>query len=162
MSVTKIISGGQTGVDRAALDAAIHNAIAHGGWCPRGRKAEDGGIERRYMLRETDSSDYSVRTTWNVRDADGTLVLNNGRPEGGTALTIQVARNMHKPWLLVDLGGNQDPDLIWRWIREHDIKILNIAGPRESRHPGIYALAFKLLDALYKKINTEAQRTQRI
>ena len=161
MPIKKIISGGQTGVDRAALDAAISNKIAHGGWCPRGRLAEDGSIADKYQLQETDSADYALRTMWNVRDADATLILNKGQLEGGTALTLKSARNRRKPWMVIDLNQEFDLQRITDWITAHQIEILNIAGPRESKLPGIYKHTFDLLNPLFKKINTEAQRTQR-
>jgi len=161
MPINKIISGGQTGVDRAALDAAIKNQIAHGGWCPRGRLAEDGNIADKYQLKETDSADYALRTTWNVRDADATLILYAGKLEGGTGLTLQLARTLRKPWLKININKAVDPRKFMSWITEQQIEILNIAGPRESKHPGIYQKAFKLLNLFLKKINTEAQRTLR-
>ena len=105
----KIISGGQAGVDRAALDAAIALNMPHGGWCPRGRLAEDGRISDRYRLRETDSSDYAVRTERNVLDSDATLVLCRGEPRGGTLLTIRLAQRHGRPHLAVDL--DQPPNL---------------------------------------------------
>ena len=148
-------------MDRAALDAAINNHIVHGGWCPRGRLAEDGRIAARYKLRETDSADYAVRTVWNVRDTDGTLILNMGQLEGGTALTLKSARNRRKPWLVIDLNQEFVLQLITDWISAHQIEILNIAGPRESKLPGIYKHAFDLLNPLFKQINTEARRTRR-
>ncbi|OGT80435.1 MAG: hypothetical protein A3J35_02965 [Gammaproteobacteria bacterium RIFCSPLOWO2_02_FULL_52_10] len=151
MPVKTIISGGQSGVDRAALDAAINNHIVHGGWCPKGRLAEDGTINRKYQLKETHSTDYAVRTAWNVRDADATLILNAGRLEGGTRLTIQLARTMKKPLLAIDVNLDFDHQLVWNWILEHRIEILNIAGPRESKQPGIYQKAYKLLDSLLKQ-----------
>lgn len=133
----RIVSGGQTGVDRAALDVALGLGLPCGGWCPRGRRAEDGVIPERYPLRETPSAAYPQRTEWNVRDSDGTLVLARGRPTGGTALTITLARRMGKPVLLVDLARSADPDVAAAWIVEHDIATVNIAGPREGDNPGI-------------------------
>ena len=106
--IKKIISGGQTGVDRAGLDAAIQHNISHGGWCPRGRRAEDGTIDTRYQLVETASHDYSQRTEFNVRDTDGTLILNMGTLDGGTAFTARVAESIPKPCLILDLGGPVD------------------------------------------------------
>ena len=162
MTIKKIISGGQTGVDRAALDVAIKNCVAHGGWCPRGRRAEDGNIAEQYQLKETDSTDYAVRTAWNVRDADATLILNAGKLDGGTKLTVKLARTMKKPLLAIDVNRGFDHQLIRNWILAHKIKILNIAGPRESKHPGIYQKAFNLLNSFLKKINTETQRIIKI
>jgi len=154
MLIEKIISGGQTGVDRAALDAAIENRIEHGGWCPRGRTAEDGVIAGRYSLCETDSTDYAVRTRLNVRDSDGTLILMTGRMEGGTALTAQAARTLNKPVLVIDLDQPLQSNTIDSWINSQQIKVMNIAGPRESKQPGIYQKAYDLLDDLLKKITT--------
>lgn len=152
MAVKMIISGGQTGVDRAALDAAIENRIEHGGWCPRGRTAEDGIIDDRYRLRETDSADYAVRTRRNVRESDGTLILHTNRLEGGTALTAQVATTLHKPVLVIDLEQTIQNMQIENWINDNDINVLNVAGPRESKQPGIYQKAYVLLNSLFKTL----------
>lgn len=103
--MTTIVSGGQTGVDRAALDVALELGFLCDGWCPRGRKAEDGPIACRYPLRETPSARLSQRTEWNVRDSDGTLILTKGRPRGGTALTIQLATRLTRPHLVLDLDA---------------------------------------------------------
>ncbi len=139
-SVQKLISGGQTGVDRAALDAALARGTACGGWCPRGRIAEDGVIDARYPLVETPKSDYQQRTEWNVRDSDGTLILVRGESGGGTALTGALARQMRKPLLVIDLASaDSDPIRVVEWIRRERLGVLNIAGPRESGSPGIYA-----------------------
>ncbi len=143
--VRKIVSGGQSGVDRAALDAAIGSGIPCGGWCPRNRYAEDGPIGERYPLTETPSADTAQRTEWNVRDSDGTLVLARGEPSGGTALTIRFARALGRPFLVVDLPEAGGPGRVRRWIRENRIGVLNVAGPRESRCPGIYAEASAFL-----------------
>lgn len=151
MPIEQIISGGQTGVDRAALDAAISNGIRHGGWCPRDRLAEDGEIDNRYLLRETASKDYAVRTRRNVRDSDGTLILNTGRLEGGTALTARVAGVLNKPVLIIDIDRPSQKTRIEEWLDKHGITVLNVAGPRESKHAGIYDKAYTLLDKLLKK-----------
>lgn len=135
----KIISGGQTGVDRAALDAAITCNIEHGGWCPKYRKAEDGSLSRRYSLTETEDVDYASRTELNIRDSDGTLIFNLGDTlEGGTLLTKKLANRYCKPLMIIDLNNNPDYTSVWRWIKNNKITCLNIAGPRESKYPGIY------------------------
>lgn len=143
--VEKIISGGQTGVDRAALDAALELGISCGGWCPKGRLAEDGPIPAKYPLREMPSPKYPVRTEKNVRESDGTLVLTWGPVSGGTAATVKYALKRRKPYLLVDLSKVGDPQKVNNWIRAHDIKTLNVAGPRESKVPGIHDLAVDFL-----------------
>ncbi len=143
--INKIISGGQTGVDRAALDVARALGIAHGGWCPSGRLAEDGIIPPEYHLQETPSTEYAQRTRWNVRDSDGTLVLTIGRPKSGTAFTIEVVARLNKPYLVLDLADHSGTDVVRRWGQDHHIRILNVAGPRESTCPGIYVRAKQFL-----------------
>lgn len=143
--IEKVVSGGQTGVDRAALDAALELALPCGGWCPRGRRAEDGPIDARYPLTETPSDDYSQRTAWNVRDSDGTLILTRGAPIGGTALTIDVAERLRKPHLVVDLARSSRPRAAREWLDRNAVRVLNVAGPRESGMPGIYADALAFL-----------------
>lgn len=146
---TKIVSGGQTGVDRGALDAAIKLGIAHGGWCPRGRLAEDGTIPPRYRLAETDSPEYRVRTQQNVIDSDATLILYRGRLQGGTELTRQLAEKHHKPCLLVDLDHPCRPEEVRQWIAQSAAETLNVAGPRESQQPGISTTASQFLQTLF-------------
>ena len=124
-------------MDRAALDVALELGIACGGWCPRGRLAEDGPIDPRYPLRETPSADYAQRTEWNVRDSDGTLILTRGRPTGGTAQTVGYAQQLGKPHLIVDLTQPADPRAVRAWLAREGIRVLNVAGPRESKVPGI-------------------------
>jgi hypothetical protein len=141
----KIISGGQTGVDRAALDAAMATGLTVGGWCPKKRKSEDGTIPEVYPLTETPGSSYPVRTAWNVRDADGTLILWRGEASRGTSLTIAKARQLKKPLHLLDLTLPRAPAVVADWIREHSIQVLNVAGPRESESPGIYEAARKVM-----------------
>ncbi len=144
----RIVSGGQTGVDRAALDVALELGLACGGWCPNGRKAEDGAIASRYPLTETPSEAYEQRTRWNVRDSDGTLILAEGEPAGGTALTLEAAREQGRPVLVLDLNRPPDPAAVQDWFRFNRIQTLNIAGPRESQIPGIYRRAHDLLENL--------------
>ena len=146
--IDKIVSGGQTGADRAALDWAIDSGVSHGGWCPVGRRAEDGTIDPKYQLTETDSRGYWHRTRLNVRDSDGTLILTLGQVEGGTLQTLQYARQLLKPRLVVSLdGGVTDRviETIEAWLRLSAIRTLNVAGPRESERPGIHRLTYSLL-----------------
>ncbi len=143
--VHEIVSGGQTGVDRAGLDAALELGLPCGGWCPRGRKSEDGTIPPRYPLTETPSAEYAQRTEWNVRDSDGTLVLVRGKPSQGTAFTIEVAERLGRPCLIVELHQPPNKEVFRSWITTHDIRILNVAGPREEKNPGIYQESFRFL-----------------
>jgi len=145
----KIVSGGQTGVDRAALDTALRHGLPLGGWCPRGRLAEDGPINPSYPLVETPAPVYEERTHWNARDSDGTLVLSWGPPAGGTAFTIACARRERKPCLVLDLQKTPDIGLVLTWIDEESIRTLNIAGPRGSASPEIYPAATTFLDSLF-------------
>jgi hypothetical protein len=145
----KLVSGGQTGVDRGALDAAIRLGIPHGGWCPRGRLAEDGAIPARYRLTETDSPEYHVRTEKNVLQSDATLILYRGELKGGTKLTWQLAERHAKPCLAVDLDHPTDFDQIRQWLLQSHVATLNVAGPRESQSPGISVQAEALLRRLF-------------
>jgi hypothetical protein len=146
----KIVAGGQTGMDRAALDAALAGGWEVGGWCPAGRRAEDGVIAARYPLQETPSADYAQRTAWNVRDSDGTLVLIIDSPTGGTALTIQEAEREGKPLLVVELYAPLEMSAVVDWLAAHEINVLNVAGPRESEAPGIYSRAKAFMEALLR------------
>lgn len=145
MGVTRIVSGGQTGVDRAALDVAIVRGLPHGGWCPLGRLAEDGPIPPHYRLIETPTSDYAERTEWNVRDSDGTLVITAGEPSGGTGLTVRLARGMRRPVHVVDVDRSIDPDRIVAWIERAGIEVLNVAGPRRSQWSAGYRMTLRVL-----------------
>lgn len=139
-----IMSGGQTGVDRGALDAAIECGIPHGGYCPKGRIAEDGVIPSRYNLVELDSADYRERTKRNVLDSDGTLVLFDGGWTRGTALTIKRANDLVRPVLALNLSVDDDFRLAAEallWLIDKSIRILNVGGTRESLRPGIEAKA---------------------
>jgi len=148
----RVVSGGQTGVDRAALDAALSAGLPIGGFCPRGRLAEDGTIPERYPLVETQSAEYPQRTEWNVRDSDATLVLTRGAPTGGTAYTLEVARQLGRPALLVDLAAQPDLAAARKWCLEHAVRTLNVAGPRESGAPGIYVEARSFMEAFFSAV----------
>lgn len=145
---SKIISGGQTGVDRAALDVALELGIPCGGWCPQGRKAEDGPIDPKYPLKETKSAKYQFRIEANVMEADGTLILTSGTPTGGTAFTVEVALKRRKPYLVLDLKRKPNPSAARNWGKMLKIGILNVAGPRESKIPGVYEKAKNLLRSI--------------
>jgi hypothetical protein len=139
-----IISGGQTGVDRAALDIALELGIPCRGWCPKGRRAEDGPIDLRYPLTETTTAAYEERTERNVLDSDGTLVLRGEQLSPGTEFTIELAARHSKPCLVVELVNQPDASIVRRWAKEQGIRVVNVAGPRASQSSGIYerALAF--------------------
>lgn len=136
-----IISGGQTGADRAALDFAIAHGLAHSGWCPCGRQAEDGPLPERYELRETPSRKYAQRTEWNVRDSDATVVFSiAANPQGGTRLTLAIAERLGKPVLHLSRAGSTAESAaaaLSVFLTKHSVTILNIAGPRASQEPEI-------------------------
>ena len=144
----KIVSGGQTGVDRAALDAALSLEVPCGGWCPKGRKAEDGRLDARYPLKEARSREYAERTTLNVRDSDGTLVLTIGEPSGGTLQTINDAARLERPCLVLDISIHAKKSTVLSWAKNNSVRILNIAGPRESKSNGIYKRSFSFIKKL--------------
>ena len=148
-ALAKIVSGGQTGADRAALDWAIDHRIAHGGWCPRGRRAEDGAIPVRYQLSETPSERYEERTAWNVRDSDGTVILTLSTAlSGGSLTTAERARDLAKPCLHVSQEGDgaAAADALRHFVDAHSIAVLNVAGPRASGEPGIGTFVRATLD----------------
>lgn len=143
----KLISGGQTGVDRAALEAALKLGLPHGGWCPKGRVAEDGEVPRRYQLDETKSNGYVQRTSWNVRDADATVIISPEDKLGrGSALTVREAVEQSKPYLVLTGADLADkPARLASFLLEHKVKVLNVAGPRASSAPSGFKHAFTLL-----------------
>ena len=139
--IKKIISGGQTGADQAALDAAIKAAIPHGGWVPKGRLTEAGRLPDRYLLREMPTKGYSARTEQNVIDSDGTLIISHGPLSGGSEYTREMALKHHKPNLHIDLNDIDECSAAtsaYEWIRKKRIKTLNVAGPRAREDPLIY------------------------
>ena len=146
--VDKIVSGGQTGVDRAGLDVAIELGIQHGGWCPKGRRDENGRIPACYLLQETDSEDYADRTERNVVESDGTLILYFATLRGGTELTYRLTQKHGRPHCLVNLRDPQTTDTVQQWIRENAIRVLNIAGPRASLNEAVYELARTYLESV--------------
>jgi Circularly permutated YpsA SLOG family len=162
-----IVSGGQTGVDRAALDAALSLGSPCGGWCPAGRLAEDGPIPARYPLTELAGADYAAQTRQNVIDSDGTLVVTYGLPSSGTARTIEFCRQHHKPVLVIEVERSdleraaQDAR---RFVAEQNVRRLNVAGPRASNAARAYDFAFapigRLLssDAIPTGANTKPSR----
>lgn len=147
----QIVSGGQTGVDRAALDVAMELDISCGGWCPKGRKAEDGVIPSRYPVKETKSHRYECRNEWNVRDSDASLILICGELEGGTALTVAFAKDWGKPYFVVELEAPNAPERIREWLESHRVRTLNVAGPRESKVPGINQRAAEFLRQVFER-----------
>lgn len=150
----KIISGGQTGADRAALDWAMDRGIPHGGWCPRGRLAEDGRIPVGYDLRSTPGSDYAQRTAWNVRDADVTLLFSvRPRLTGGSAFTAEVATNLGKPWLHLPrkLGLDQAAAALRQFLSRHAARVVNLAGPRSSQEPDVADWVRAVLDRTFPR-----------
>ena len=138
--IQKIISGAQTGADRAGIDAAIESGVAYGGWLPHGRKAEDGIVSKKYTkLQEIIGGNYPERTKQNVMDSDGTVIFGYGKLTTGSALTRKLAKQHNKPCLHIDLDIIKEPvPVIKDWIVDRDIKVLNIAGRKASKAPGIY------------------------
>jgi hypothetical protein len=150
--IKKIISGGQTGVDRAALDAAIKLSIDHGGWIPKGRLTESGPLPSEYRLKETKSGSYAERTEKNVLDADATLIISRGPLSGGSEYTREMAVKHQRPWLHIDLSGQaafQAASVINSWIMHKKIEILNVAGPRASKDAKIYQDTIDILESTY-------------
>ena len=146
--IERIVSGGQTGADRAALDWAIAHGVSHGGWCPDGRKAEDGVIPAGYRVEELPGAGYRQRTKANVRDSDATLIISLADElSGGSLATAKFADELRKPWL--HLSSNID----WKvrldeWVTQHSIRVLNVAGPRASKEPAVGEFVCVVLDQL--------------
>lgn len=145
----KIISGGQTGVDRAALDVALKNGIECGGWCPAGRLDEFGRIPHRYPLRELEVGGFTERTLQNVKDSDGTLIIYPGKLAGGTEQTLCFCQELQRPNESIDASRVSAEDaakLISDFVRKHKIGILNFAGPRQSEWPEGYHYVSRALE----------------
>ena len=149
--ISKIISGGQTSADRAALDAAINVGVAHGGWIPQGRLTEEGPLPEKYDLKEMPTSSYPKRTEQNVTDSDGTLTLSHGKLTGGSRLTQEFAENQKKPCLHIDLSEEMIYTAAFRiieCINEHRVEVINVAGPRASKDPAIYQKVLTTIEAI--------------
>lgn len=157
-----MISGAQTGVDRAALDAALEVGVPCGGWVPKGRLDECGRIPDRYPdLRETATAEWDERTEANVRDSDGTLLLSRGPLTGGSRYTAEVARRLGRPWLHVDLAELTAEDAARSaraWIEAEQVDVLNVAGPRASKDPELYDLAAMVLRGVLRRARNEESR----
>lgn len=154
-SKLRILSGGQTGVDRAALDAALQLGVACGGWCPAGRLAEDGPIADHYPLAETNSNQYIERTRRNVLDSDATLIVYFSALEGGTKKTVQFCRQHHKPYLELDMAAHDEAEAVTRVVRfilENNINVLNVAGPRASKQEQAYPVTKSLITSVLTAI----------
>lgn len=163
--IEKIVSGGQTGVDRAALDAALGVGMPIGGWCPSGRRAENGLIPAKYPLKQTAARSYAVRTEWNVRDSDGTLIVVLNDISTGTRLTVNQARDQKKPSMIVHLRPptgpnlftdenslNEQIDSVVEWLIAHRIRVLNVAGPRGSSHQNVYQESRRFVELLLERV----------
>jgi len=148
--IQALISGGQTGADRAALDWAIFRRIPRSGWCPKGRKAEDGTLDTRYNLKESPSANYLQRTEWNARDSDGTVIFSIAPMLTGGSLKTQVFATKHKkPCAHIHAGLYAPEAALLRFIAAHGIKSLNVAGPRGSKEPGVYDFVIRVLDGAF-------------
>jgi predicted Rossmann-fold nucleotide-binding protein len=152
LPISKIVSGGQTGADRAALDWAIEQGFPHGGWCPKGRKAEDGPINAKYQLKETPTSDYLQRTEWNVRDSDGTVIFSVGKRSSGDSFeTLEFAIKHRKPYLhLSALFKDNAAQKLKKWMQQNHIHVLNVAGRRASKEPTVAEFVITTLDTALK------------
>lgn len=156
--ISKIVSGGQTGADRAALDVTLKYGFPHGGWCPKGRMAEDGPIRSAYVLAESKSKNYLQRTEWNARDTDGTVVFTmKSAVTGGSKRTIDFAKKHTKPWLHLYPEMDEDPvEALLRFVERHRIQTLNVAGSRGSKEPQLHGWVCNVLEAAF--FATDAQR----
>jgi Circularly permutated YpsA SLOG family len=149
-SPIRIISGGQTGADRAALDWALAHGVSCGGWCPKGRKAEDGPIDAKYPLKETPSASYLQRTEWNARDSDATVLFSiEPTLTGGSKKTVEFARKHRKPWFHLCAGEKSSVEKLRAFVEEHRVKVLNVAGPRASKEPKVWEFVIRTLDEAF-------------
>lgn len=152
----RIISGGQTGVDRGALDAALDLGVECGGWCPAGRLAEDGIIPERYPVIELEDGGYAERTAQNVMDSDGTLIISNDEPMGGTRETIERCIEKGKPYLIIKYRETSTPEAkgkALKFLQNRYIRRLNVAGPRASQWPEGHALTYQIMSAILRRIS---------
>jgi len=163
MILKQIISGAQTGADRAALDVAIINGLPHGGWVPKGRKAEDGIVSEKYQVIELLSGDYRYRTEMNVKDSDGTLIITHDKLAGGSALTQKYAQKHYKPCLHIDAQEVSEASAavkIYQWIGSHQVGTLNCAGSRASKDPNAKLRIFFIVELIFSKGSFWPDRAQ--
>jgi len=169
MSITKIVSGGQTGADQGGLEAAIYCDLPHGGWCPKSRKSERGRIPDRYQLQEMPSGDYLARTEANVVDSDATVVFTVGPATGGSLRTLEFCQKHGKPWHHINLEapskdaavteivnwlqGREDGDYEYYTAQPPEKCVLNVAGSRESKSPGIHDTTMAVMIDVLSKAN---------
>lgn len=162
MRLEKIISGGQTGADQAGLAVALQLDIPHGGWCPKGRKSEEGRIPDRFQLKEHESPEYPPRTLANVKDSDGTVIFTRGGMTGGSMLTRSLCEKQDKPWVHLDLDALNDTQAAAKlqlFVRSNGIKVLNVSGNRESKSPGIFvSVTLVMVRALWKHSEPKEDR----
>ncbi|OAH99736.1 hypothetical protein A1353_20180 [Methylomonas methanica] len=152
----KIVSGGQTGADQAGLDWAINHEVNHGGWCPKGRRSEDGPIDSIYELTETPSSKYLERTEWNVRDSDATVIFTmDEKLDGGSKKTAEFAQKLGKP--VIHMRPRVHPKCLAKFLSRYQVKTLNIAGKRETSAPGVSKYVLEVLDQVLKPTETAAE-----
>jgi hypothetical protein len=152
----KIVSGGQTGVDRAALDVALKHKIQCGGWCPPGRLDELGRIPDRYPVQELEAGGFTERTLQNVKGSDGTVVIYLGKLKGGTEQTVRFCIELNRPHQLIDasrISPDEAAKLIRDFVLKHKIDILNVAGPRQSEWPEGYDYVFRALEIFVTSCN---------
>jgi Circularly permutated YpsA SLOG family len=152
----KIVSGGQTGVDRAALDVALKHGIECDGWCPAGRLDEVGPIPDRYPVKELEDGSFAERTLQNVNDSDGTVIVYFEELCGGTKFTLQCCRELKRPHKLIDAAKKSPKaaaESIVDFVRKQKIDILNVAGPRQSEWPGGYDYVFRVLESFLASHN---------
>ncbi len=151
LRLERIVSGGQTGADQAALDVAMELGMPHGGWVPKGRKTESGPLSVKYLLKEMPTDSYPQRTEQNVMDSDGTLIISHGELREGSDYTRMMAAKHGKPWIHID-ADEQSIDaavgMIRTWISGNDIERLNVAGPPASKDPHIFTTTKTILKAV--------------
>jgi len=154
MALAKIVSGGQAGVDRGALDAALEAGFPCGGWAPEGRTAEDGRVPERYPLQELAGAGYEERTLQNVLDSDGTAIFHTGALRGGTRQTMLHCVEHGKPFELVDATRTAPRDAALKladFVERNRLSVLNVAGPRASKWPQAHAYAYATVNEMLKK-----------
>jgi hypothetical protein len=153
MKPIRIVSGGQAGADRAALDWALAHGVHCGGWCPKGRKAEDGPIDAKYPMKETPSASYVQRTEWNVRDSDATVLFSiDPTLSGGSKKTMEFAQKYNKPRLHLHAGVTDAVDKLKGFVQENSAKVINVAGPRASKEAGVGEFVMRTLEEAFTDI----------